>query len=164
MLPPLAAEIGGRWPPPENLHLTLVFLGEQDTTRLGEIEAALEIACRREPFTARWGGLGVFPGWSRARVAYLGVNEGGEEMRDLAGKLRRALPPGIRETVSHRFTPHLTLARFREAPPEAALRRVAKVLAPMSWQSRVEAVELYQSRLFPDGARYQRLVRRALGT
>jgi len=159
LLLPFSAELPGRWPPPENLHLTLAFLGEREDGRRREIEAAAEIAGRCAPFPVVWGGVGAFPGWRRARVVYLGVRKGGAELAGLAHRLVEALPEDLRPPGGRSFRAHLTLARFREPPGPAGLRRLAEELAPLSWRSRVDAIELQESRLHPSGARYRLLSR-----
>ncbi len=161
LLPQWTEELGGRWPSPENLHLTLAFLGELEEGRREAIEAAADAAAHRPAFAVEWGGLGVFPSWRAARVAYLGVQEGEERLAALARELIAALPADLRPR-RRPFRAHLTVARFRRPPRQEDLRRLAAELAPLSWSSRIEAIEFFESRLHPDGARYRLLSRHPL--
>ena len=66
-----------RWVAPENYHITLLFLGEQDETRVPAIVQAMESArAGIAPFEIAVQGLGVFPNWNRPNVLWAGVSEG----------------------------------------------------------------------------------------
>ena len=97
--------IRGNFPRPENLHLTLVFIGETD--RIDDIKTAVA-SVRFDPFVITTGQLGCFNG--RSRVLWMGI-QGKEKMKTLALRLRKALDErGI--NYSHGpFQPHITLVR-----------------------------------------------------
>jgi RNA 2',3'-cyclic 3'-phosphodiesterase len=103
-----------RWVKVENIHLTIVFLGdvrEGDMPAIGrEVE---QVCCGFHPFEIRLQGVGVFPDRRRPRVLWLGYNGEIERMISLKEALHdRLLPFGIKEE-NRQFKPHLTLARFR---------------------------------------------------
>src|SRR5207244_11943742 len=63
-----------RWMTPEQVHLTLKFLGDVEPEREGELVAALGRACTgARPVTLSLGGFGVFPRYERPRVVWGGV-------------------------------------------------------------------------------------------
>lgn len=97
--------IRGNFTRPENLHLTLVFIGETD--RIDDIKTAVA-SVRFDPFVIATGQLGCFNG--RSRVLWMGI-QGKEKMKTLALRLRKALDErGI--NYSHGlFQPHITLVR-----------------------------------------------------
>ncbi len=97
--------IRGNFTRPENLHLTLVFIGETD--RIDDIKTAVA-SVRFDPFVITTGQLGCFNG--RSRVLWMGI-QGKEKMKTLALRLRKALDErGI--SYSHgSFQPHITLVR-----------------------------------------------------
>lgn len=97
--------IRGNFTRPENLHLTLVFIGETD--RIDDIKTAVA-SVRFDPFVITTGQLGCFNG--RSRVLWMGI-QGKEKMKTLALRLRKALDErGI--YYSHGpFQPHITLVR-----------------------------------------------------
>lgn len=97
--------IRGNFTRPENLHLTLVFIGETD--RIGDIKTAVA-SVRFDPFVITTGQLGCFNG--RSRVLWIGI-QGKEKVKTLALRLRKALDErGI--NYSHGpFQPHITLVR-----------------------------------------------------
>src|SRR5258708_7096553 len=71
---------GLRWTAPDNLHLTLAFLGDVETVKLASLTADVKTAVSEQgPFDLTWGGLGCFPTPSRPRIVWLGVLHGGDD-------------------------------------------------------------------------------------
>lgn len=157
-----AAEVAGRWRAQGaraawvrtgNLHLTLRFLGDCDAAAEAAVLAAMrEAAAVCAPFAAGLAAPGAFPSPQHARVAWLGIDPGGEALTALAAALERALGRRGWPPAAPPFTPHLTLARPREREDWSA--RLAAGVAPAArW--RVERVVLMASTLAPGGARYR---------
>lgn len=97
--------VRGNYTQPENLHLTLAFIGE--TERGAEIKAAVD-AVKFEPFVIRTGKLGCFNG--RSRVLWLGI-EGEDKVKTIAQQLRRNLDKCGIDYAKGKFSPHITLVR-----------------------------------------------------
>lgn len=97
--------VRGNYTQPENLHLTLAFIGE--TERVAEIKAAVD-AVKFEPFVIRTGKLGCFNG--RSRVLWLGI-EGEDKVKTIAQQLRRNLDKCGIDYAKGKFSPHITLVR-----------------------------------------------------
>lgn len=97
--------VRGNYTQPENLHLTLAFIGE--TERVAEIKAAVD-AVKFEPFVIRTGKLGCFNG--RSRVVWLGI-EGEDKVKTIAQQLRRNLDKCGIDYAKGKFSPHITLVR-----------------------------------------------------
>lgn len=144
------------WIRPENLHLTLKFLGHIPPETLARVEAGLaEAVADQPPLTLAFAGLGAFPSAERPRVIWAGVTNGAEMLAALQARIEGAL---ARQEISREerpFHPHLTLARVREPrqarPLFSALTAREKV--PFGHQE-VSAIHLMQSDLHPQGARY----------
>ncbi len=154
-----------RWVAPENVHLTLQFLGAVPEERLEALRGALAAAAAEaRPLALELKGAGGFPSARRPRVVWAGV--GGEvvALAGLAAGLGRRLAPLGFPPEDRPLSPHLTLGRAREgrgAPGlGGALAQVAS-LEGAPW--RAEALVLYRSHLSPAGARYQALDRFPLG-
>ena len=153
-----------RWAIPEQIHLTLRFLGDDaDSDRLGRLDAGLaRVAENSEPLAVRPGPTGAFPGWRRPRVLWLGLEDDGA----LAG-LARSVEAAVREAGfpadDRPFTPHLTLGRVKG---RRGLNEVVGELRDWRAETGEEALEeliVYRSRLGPGGARHEPIGRHCLG-
>ncbi|MEM0359527.1 MAG: RNA 2',3'-cyclic phosphodiesterase [Candidatus Hadarchaeales archaeon] len=143
---------------PENLHLTLKFLGEVEEGRLGEIEEAVRKGCAgSSPFIMEVKGTGVFPNPHYVRVVWAGVGEGWEKVSSLQRNVDRELGRlGFpRETE---FVPHLTLARVKSVRDrERFLKVVEEGRGEEFGKTEVREVHLKKSLLTPKGPIYEDL-------
>jgi 2'-5' RNA ligase len=155
------------WVPPQNLHVTLQFLGDQSEDRLAEAEAALEEAVGSSaPIDVTFHGIGAFPGLVRPRILWVGIAHGALEVRALQARVSDALAARGFPREERPWHPHLTIGRVfddrrwrRDAGPElqSALARAA---ATSFGTQRVTEVALMRSDLSAAGARHT--LRRAL--
>jgi 2'-5' RNA ligase len=140
---------------PEDLHLTLAFLGrvlEADRERLEE-ELPLALERVSEP-ELRLSVPGIFPGLERPRVLWFGVRGRDSALDALHGVVRLAVErAGLAELDRDRpFHPHLTVARARRgkgAPPRPALEAFLELRPEGSFRG--AAAELRESRLGQPG-------------
>ena len=150
-----------KWVRPENLHLTLSFLGEHRAEDVSAIKAAVDRATRgTAAFSLAFSRAGVFESWERPRVLWLGIERGADALGGLAAGLHRQLvQTGIEMADKGRpFAAHLTLGRFRSRRHVERLRDVAaSFAAPQAMEMPVGRLILYESRLFPEGPRYTAL-------
>jgi len=152
---------GVKWVEPRGIHLTLKFLGYVDEARVPALVQALTRACEGfGPLEVSLSGLGVFPGPSRPRVAWVGLCGGVETLLRLQEGVEKVLSPFGFPREDRAFTPHLTLARLREgvAPDEArGFGQAFLKASPESVSFKVEGISLMKSQLSPSGAIYTRL-------
>ncbi len=148
-----------RWVPPENIHLTLKFLGNTGPEALPSFEEALSaVAASRVPFEAAVEGIGVFPERRRPRVIWAGITAGQEEIRSLAGAVEQETARLGIARENRRFHPHLTIGRFRK--PAGGIGEIPGIdLQEPLGSFPVDVIGLFQSDLRPDGARYRLLGR-----
>ena len=148
-----------RWAPPENLHVTLRFLGDLGAETLETIrDAAERAAARTETFECRLSRVTAFPRPSRARVLVASLCDEPALAALAAGIDQIARASGL-EADEHRFRPHATLGRVRRPPLRGA--RIEAPLSPCPFEA--TEVVLYRSRLSPDGARYEALASLPIG-
>ncbi len=155
-----------KWAEPENLHLTLRFLGEIDAARVARADAALRaVAAASSAFEARLSGLGCFPNARAPRVIWLGFDAGREALTGLAGAVERELAQAGFPAADKPFAPHLTLGRVRGPRGLDALKALLEG-PPGTFAAepfRVGHVTLYRSTLTPAGPVYAVLGRYSLG-
>ncbi len=148
-----------RWVAPENVHLTLQFLGAVPEERLEGLRGALAAAAASaRPLSLEVKGAGGFPSARRPRVVWLGVGGEVEALAGLAADLGRRLAPLGFPPEDRALSPHLTLGRAREGRGAPGLGGALAQVAGMEaapW--RADALLLYRSHLSPSGARYEPL-------
>ena len=143
-----------RWTPVEGWHVTLKFLGAVDEDRVGDVSSVVAAAAAScAPAAVSLAGLGAFPSAGRARVLWAGLADPGAVLAGLAGRLESGFLSLGFAREDRAWTPHLTLARFRE-PVGLALGTAV----PATGFCVAEAV-LFRSLLNPAGARYDPLGR-----
>ena len=151
-----------RWTPPENQHVTLKFLGTTAADRLEPVSHVMKmVAAGRPGAEISLGQLGSFPSSKRVRVLWAGLEDPDDLLSGAVRDLGSALEPLGYPVEEREFTPHLTLARFREpvrpADPLPDLDMGSLPSIP------VKSIELFRSHLSPKGARYEVLESFPLG-
>jgi 2'-5' RNA ligase len=163
----LAAEIdrlrprapGVSWVAPENLHLTLKFLGSVATPGIDAIGSALAAAAAEsDAFDLTVQGVGAFPSPARARVIWAGSGNGVPAATALAGRVDAALAPLGFAPEDRPFTAHITLGRVRGGRPDPALAEALAAAAARPFGVvHAARVSLMRSDLSPRGSRYTEL-------
>lgn len=143
-----------RWVRPENLHVTLKFIGEVPETKLGDIRSALAGVRSEQSVTVDFRGLGFFPNEKHPRVFWAGI-VASPNLKTLAADIDRATEkPGI-PREQRPFSPHLTLARFEPPRLPEKLRVAIQENAAREFGSlRTGELHLIESKLRPSGAEY----------
>ena len=146
---------GARWTRPEQLHITLRFLGDTPEDQLDDLRAHLR-QVRLPHFGLALRGTGVFPpvgGCKPARVLWLGLDPP-EPLQALKHAVDGVLGPDP-ETAKRGFSPHLTLARFPTRPSRDLDRFLAEHVGLDSGRFMVSHFHLYRSTLRPQGALHE---------
>jgi len=142
---------GVTWTRPEQLHLTMRFLGDVE----GELAARIEMSLaeiRVNPFLLPLEGVIRFPPRGQAKVLAVGIGRGNTLLFQLRQKIDDALlAAGWRGDLRH-FNPHITVARVQNAPQSEIdhwLYHHEEFVGPLF---RVESFQLMQSALQPTGS------------
>lgn len=154
-LAPAGADV--KWAEPENMHLTLHFLGEVDNRDLMPVCKAVAAAAREHPaFDLSIEGTGCFPNPRRPRVLWIGVGQGLAEVRALHASLEEPLLKlGCYRREERQFTPHVTLGRMRG--DESTEHLAAELLKKKDYQAgetHVNEVHVMSSELSATGPVY----------
>ena len=146
---------GVRWLPPEQMHLTLSFLGNVDPAvaeALREKLAAIEFRAFFLPIL----GIGVFPAKGRPNVVWAGVGAGHPHLFQLHKRVQEAALAAGLEPDLRAFHPHVTIARCKQVSAEA-VRPFLKAQANLdAGMVRIESFALYSSIPGPLGSAYRR--------
>jgi 2'-5' RNA ligase len=132
------------------IHLTIRFLGEiEDPDEV--LEAIRPITDATAPFRFTLKGIGAFPNPRRARVAWVGVDEGAESAAELVQNVEKALHPLGFSPERRPWHAHVTLGRFRS--PRAI--EISAADRDRVWgEADATRLVLFRSELHPDGARH----------
>jgi len=142
---------------PENLHLTLAFLGNIPAQSTDSVRSGMQAAVRgRHPFSIGFSGGGTFPEAREPRVAWAGISGETEALRDLQAAVLEAVR-GLGLRVDRRpFSPHVTLARIGRMAAPTARRSIGRGFEAMELDRlglfTVSHISLMESDLTPTGA------------
>ena len=152
----LPTTLQGKLVPPQNWHFTLRFLGATMPDARAAITAWLRTATCGNAFTVRFNELGAFPHPRRAKILWLGIDDGAERMIQLAAIAEAAArSAGFRPELKE-FRPHLTLSRI---DPPVSVKTLLVSKPKFGIRMPVNSVILYRSRVGGGPARYEELER-----
>ena len=151
-----------RWASPEQLHLTLKFLGNVPTGSLEAVKQALTEACAGvRPFPLRAKDIGFFPNERQPRVIWIGFEGSENVLADLQRRVERSLAPFVEKPGAENFLPHTTLGRFqkyRRYKTEQLMPRALMHQHHVFGEWQVREVSLFRSELTSAGAMHTLLM------
>ena len=163
------ARAGGdvKWVEADNLHVTLLFLGEVDDREVVDVCRVVGDCCReRSPFLMSVETLGAFPNLRRPRTVWIGVGAGAGEVVALHDALEETLLElGCYRREQRQYTPHITLGRVKrdDSPTGELAGLMAKKAEWQGGETSVREVLVMASELTPEGPIYTVLSRARLG-
>lgn len=155
-----------RWIKPENIHITLVFLGDVKENLIGDIKGKVENAVNKKISYKVWlEGLGVFPHVKRPRVIWVGLGGDIDRLSDLRDNIQSELSSLGFVPERRQFRPHLTIGRFKKETK--GIFDVKKILERhydiTSDAYCLKELILFKSDLRPNGAEYTKIYSWLLG-
>jgi 2'-5' RNA ligase len=149
----LQGEVRGvRWVPPENLHVTLKFLGNCEESQVARLVDAMQKAASQLPLTLTVRRVGAFPSLGSARVIWVGA----EDLEGRVQKVYNVLEKGAERCGFPRekrpYRPHITIGRARKAPVKISTSVASGFDGEISLQ--VRDLVLFKSELKSGGAEY----------
>lgn len=104
--------IKGRWKYPENLHLTLKFLGDIDINQKAQIDTIIKDICKRKtPLNLNIKGIGAFNGKGSIRVLWLGIEGDIPVLQALYNEIEDKLIPLGFSKEKRVYKPHITIGQ-----------------------------------------------------
>lgn len=140
------------WVKPDNMHITLKFIGETSEDKLSDIKTRIkEVVKNFRPFDITLSGIGYFGSPKYVRAIWIGGDSG--EVKQLMEGLENALRDYRNE--NREPTIHLTLGRMRSARGrEELLQKIKEMQNIEIGKVHVDVVKLKESRLTPKGPIY----------
>ena len=155
-LKPLDAKQSLRWVPPENLHMTLAFLGETEPKTIARIGEELDQVLSTVNYSVgpALGDTGIFPGRGRPKVFYVGMDEPNGRLNELKSRVDQVLTEVGLKTEKRRFVPHLTFARIRRRRPPVDFVNAFIGMKMPEVRFSAKGVTIFESKLHSSGAVY----------
>lgn len=153
------------WIQPQNLHLTLAFLGDQKAQCIPPISDAMRTAAAAtNGFSLRLKGLELFPNPKAPKVLSIEVQGQVQKLMSMQQLLVEQLEHAGFKLETRPFRPHLTLARIKSAKGVSGLRDLARSHSAMAaGEFEVPDIVLFQSTLSSEGPTYTALARHSFG-
>lgn len=147
-----------KWVDPNNMHLTLKFMGETPIEKLERIKASIhQVVTTFQIFSIEIKTLGMYPNANQPRVIWLGI-QGGENLITLHKQLDASLKEVGIQPERRPFSPHLTIGRVRRNADLESVKTLGKTLSQFKVSSlgniSITQIVYYQSELTPQGPNY----------
>lgn len=146
-----------KWVKPENIHFTLVFLGDTPEDKLQAISYKLQVAAKEfGPFGIKLKNIGVFPNLNQPRIIWIGAES--KELIKIGRAAQSELKKAGLKIDEKPFKSHLTIGRIKipdENLKEKLSRLVEKYQEKEFGQFQAKSIEIMESFLFPEGPRYK---------
>jgi len=144
-----------KWVNPDNIHLTLKFLGEiKDQEAVDVCNITKEVASRHESFELALETVGHFGGRS-ARVLWIGTGQNSDNLLQLQSDLEEQLTSAGWPRETRKFSGHLTLCRVRNSKAGVKLAQMTEGYKDFKLGTvSADSVSVYQSQLTPKGPIY----------
>ena len=149
------------WPKPDNIHITLKFLGDVDASAIAPIARVVEEAVEQiPPFNVKIGGVGTFPSGSKPRVLWIGAKSEDSLLVKCAESIDSNLGELGYEKETRAFRAHLTLGRVKsQFKIDEVLERLNESRDFECDDFRASEITVVQSTLHASGAIYTPLKR-----
>ena len=149
-----------RWVKPDNIHLTVVFMGNVSEDKIQTMGETVKKACIGvDPFEVNAGPLGFFGNRRHPRVLWMGLGGDVHRMGRFRDRLQKKLKPFGIKTEKRPFKPHLTLGRFNKGShPWPHLDDLISTYSDLKGPvCSLRELVLFKSDLKPGGAIYTKL-------
>jgi RNA 2',3'-cyclic 3'-phosphodiesterase len=151
-----------KWVNPENIHLTLKFLGNIEVSKISAVTGVIDESTRAiNPFNLRVSQIGVFPHLKNIQVIWIGLSGDIDTLFKLQRNIESNLLPLGFPVEKRPFTAHLTLARISDYATFDEKQKISKIISEFKPEFEisfpVNAVSFIKSQLNRTGAVYNRL-------
>jgi 2'-5' RNA ligase len=150
---PLRAAVPkGKWVPAANYHVTTVFLGQTKYDQIVSLEKQLRSHPVRSAFGIELGGIDAFDSASEAKVLWMKILRGAEELKALHQAVNVCVQLSGLSVERRVYRPHLTLCRLQ---PATDVSRFISTFKGETIHLSVDRLSLFRSSTNPSGTHYQ---------
>jgi len=147
-----------KWVSPENIHLTMKFIGYIEKEALVDLNKVVNDAVSNIAFSISIGDIGAFPSLNKPRVVFVCAQERGNNLLNIYERLDKGVESlGIKKE-SKKYVGHITLGRVKSQ------RNISRLINTLNSGAeyyfgceKVTSLSLIQSKLTPTGSFYTRL-------
>ena len=148
-----------KWVAPENIHLTLKFIGYIEEETLPDLNKIISdaVSCLG-PFSISIGNIGAFPNLKKPRIVFVCVQDKGNNLLNIHERLDKGIGRLGIKMESKKHAGHITLGRIKSQKNISRLTSVLNSGTKCSFGlEKVNYISLMQSRLTPAGPIYTKL-------
>ena len=147
-----------KWVTPENMHLTLKFIGNIKEDEIVGINKKIEaISGKFRSFEFDIDSIGSFPDWRSSRVVWVGIDRGQKRLKTLVDSVEAGMEELGFEKEKQEFKAHLTLGRVKYIKNKKQFEQIAALIKVNRVSTRVSGISLFKSMLMPKGVIYTKL-------
>ena len=143
-----------RYVAPQNIHLTIKFLGNISPKIVSDISSAAADAAKSIlPISLRIDSIGTFGG-RNLRIIWLGIGGEIEKLKKLHDEIEKICSPAGISPDDKKFSPHITIGRVKFFAHTEKLLAKIKILSIKSLDFSAKELILFKSKLTPNGPIY----------
>ena len=162
-----------KWVAPENIHITLKFLGNITDEQIETVKDALKKSCAQfKSYDTSLKGIGAFPDFLSPRVIWVGMDEGSKQTSLICDSIEENLAKAGFPKEERKFSAHLTLGRVRPSAGSGQgsfknKQKLAEVIEKeksfySSEKLSVQEIILFKSTLTGSGSIYEPILKTTL--
>ncbi len=146
---------------PNNIHITLIFIGNIEISKISEIDKELQsFISAIKPFEILPKKIGYFPNIKNPKIIWIGIEDGKEILIKLNEKIKPLLKNCKITTEDRDFHPHITIGRIKSSNNTEKLKTVLLNLPEQRFNPiYINSISLIESNLTPEGPQYKTIVK-----
>ena len=145
-----------KWVEKNNLHLTMIFLGDISSEQTKSVKSILkEISIRYNPFITKLSStIGTFPTYKTPRIIWVGIKEGANQLNELYNSIETMLYKEGFPRENKEFSSHITIGRVKFIRDKDNFIQILKRIRINNLSQEVGSIDLMESKLTPNGPIY----------
>lgn len=153
------ADAGIKWVEAVNLHMTLKFLGwVGDQKAEAVFDLVNQAITGTGSFPVRFESAGTFPAGQSPRVIWVGVSEGGDQLKSLAESLEQAFSRAGYRSEERAFSSHVTIGRIKNNEGVDKIKeKIDGFRAAYFGTALINSIAVMKSALTPKGPIYEKI-------